>query len=62
MFERLRRGGTPMTGTTYKDTLVRLPDGGIVGLRTTMERSPSAAAAINVNIKGIPIEKLKFNS
>ena len=61
LFMDLSRGGTLVTDTTYPGTLVRLPDGGTVGLRTTMTNSPGSVANIDVNIAGIDITKIKFN-
>lgn len=60
LFTDLSRGGTVVTDTTYPGTLVRLPDGGTVGLRTTMTNSPGSIANIDVNIPGIGITKIKF--
>jgi hypothetical protein len=42
-------------------TWVDLPNGGGVGLRTDMTRSPGTAATIDVNIPNIQIDKIKFN-
>ena len=60
LFTDLSRGGTVVADTTYQG-LVRLPDGGTVGLRTTMTNSPGSVANIDVNIPGIDITKIKFN-
>jgi hypothetical protein len=60
MFSRLSAGGAPVSGS-YPGTLVRLPNGGTVGMRTVMSRSPNSAATIDVNIPNIPIQKIKFN-
>ena len=60
MFGKLSRGGT-MVPSDYPGTLVRLPNGGTVGLRTIMSRSTGTVATIDLNIKNIPITKLKFN-
>jgi RHS repeat-associated protein len=61
MFDKLRVGGSQLTRPKYQGTLVRLPDGGTVGLRTKMTRSPGTAATIDVNVHGIPVTKIKFN-
>jgi hypothetical protein len=61
MFNELAQGGTPVTGSTYPGTLVQLPNGGTVGLRTVMTASPGTDATIDVNIPNIPITKIKFN-
>jgi hypothetical protein len=61
LFGQLSEGGEVVTDTTYKGTLVRLPNGGTVGFRTSMTRSPDTAATIDVNIPGLPIAKIKFN-
>ena len=60
-FNQLSSGGETVSATTYPGTLVRLPNGGTVGIRTTMSNSPGTAATIDVNIPGIPITKIKFN-
>jgi hypothetical protein len=60
LFGQLTEGGTQVTGN-YPGTLVALPDGGTVGIRTKMTNSPGTAANIDVNIPGIPIGKIKFN-
>jgi hypothetical protein len=41
--------------------MVRLPNGGTVGLRTTMTKSPGSLANMEVNIPAIDISKIKFN-
>jgi len=61
MFGELSQGGTTVTNASYPGTLVKLANGGTVGLRTVMSKSPDTAATIDVNIRGIPITKLKFN-
>jgi RHS repeat-associated protein len=60
-FNQVSSGGTPVQGSTYPGTLVQVPGGGTVGLRTVMSNSPSTAATIDVNIPNIPIRKIKFN-
>jgi len=56
----LAGGGEPVMNT-YKGQLVRTPDGGTIGFRTFMTKSPSTAATIDVqNVRGITIT-LKFN-
>lgn len=61
LFDQLAQGGKVVQNSTYPGTLVQLPTGGTVGLRTTMTKSPGTAATIDVNIPGIPIDKIKFN-
>ena len=60
LFNQLSAGGTPVQNG-YPGTMVSLSNGGYVGLRTAMSNSPGTAATIDVNIPGIPIEKIKFN-
>lgn len=60
VFNQLTQGGR-VVAQTPKLTRVELPDGGFVQIRTTMSRSPNTAATIDVNVSGIPIDKLKFN-
>jgi hypothetical protein len=45
-------GAKPVLGSSYKGTLMQLPNGGIVGFRIIMGRSPGTAATIDVNIPG----------
>ena len=54
-------GAKPVLGSSYKGTLMQLPNGGTVGFRTMMSRSPGTAATIDVNIPGFFQGKLKFN-
>jgi hypothetical protein len=61
LFDELTQGGKVVSSPTYPGTLVRLPNGGTVGLRTVMSNSPGTAANIDVNISRIPITKIKFN-
>lgn len=60
MFTELTQGGT-IVNSTYPGTLVRLPDGGTVGIRTQMSNSPGTEVTIDVNIPGLEIDKIKFN-
>jgi RHS repeat-associated protein len=60
MFDELSKGGTVVPGN-YPGTRVALPGGGTVGIRTKMTNSPGTAANIDVNIPGVPIDKIKFN-
>jgi hypothetical protein len=62
MFNQLSQGGTIDTGSTYPGTLVRLPCGGSVVLRTVMTNSPGTIATLDVNVPGVTITKIKFNS
>ncbi|TAH32495.1 MAG: RHS repeat-associated core domain-containing protein [Alphaproteobacteria bacterium] len=61
LFNQLSRGGTIIKDSTYKGTLVKLPDGGIVGIRNYATRSPGTNATIDVKVPGIDIRKIKFN-
>ena len=61
LFNKLAQGGTPVPNPTYPGTLVQLPNGGTVGIRTVMTGSPGTAATVDVNIPDIPITKVKFN-
>ena len=61
LFDELSQGGKVVSGSTYKGTLVELPEGGTIGIRTDMTRSPGTAATIDINIPNIPINKVKFN-
>jgi hypothetical protein len=61
LFNELTQGGKAVSSPTYPGTLVRLPNGGTVGLRTIMSKSPGTAVTIDVNIPRIPITKIKFN-
>ena len=54
-------GAKPLLGTSYKGVLMELPNGGTVGFRTMMTRSPGTAATIDVNVPGLFQGKLKFN-
>jgi RHS repeat-associated protein len=60
-FDKLAQGGQIVPNAKYPGTLVNLPNGGTVGLRTVMSRSPNSAATIDVNISGITVKKIKFN-
>jgi hypothetical protein len=61
LFNRPTPGATPVQ-STYPGTLVQLPGGGTVGLRTVMSRSPNSAATIDVRgVTGVPDMKIKFN-
>jgi RHS repeat-associated protein len=62
MFTRLTRGAKPIQTTTYPGSLMQLPNGGTVGLRTVMSRSPNTAATIDIRgVDGVPDMKIKFN-
>ena len=54
-------GAKPILGSSYKGTLMQLPNGGTVGFRTMMSRSPGTTATIDVNVPGLFQGKLKFN-
>jgi len=60
LFNQLTQGATPVTGS-YPGTLMNLPTGGTIGMRTVMSRSPGTAVTIDVNVQGIPFTKIKFN-
>jgi hypothetical protein len=57
LFEQLSADGTPVTQSTYPGTLVRLPNGGTIGLRPV---STSGPPTIDVRIPGIGIREIKF--
>ncbi|MDX6528470.1 MAG: hypothetical protein QOH41_760 [Blastocatellia bacterium] len=61
MFDELTRGGQVISDSTYKGTLIRMPNGGTIGFRTQMTASPNTAATIDVNMNGIAIKAIKFN-
>src|SRR3989339_1169902 len=46
-------GAKPVLGSSYKGTLMQLPNGGTIGFRTIMSRSSGTAATIDVNIPGL---------
>jgi hypothetical protein len=58
LFDQLSAGGTPIQGTTYPGTLVRLPAGGTVGLRPV---STSGPPTIDVRVPGVGIREIKFS-
>lgn len=48
--------------TSYRGLMYELPTGGYIGVREYASwRSPHTNATIDVNIKGIPIDEIKFN-
>jgi hypothetical protein len=57
MFDKLKAGGTPDTPPSYPGRRYKLPGGGWVGLRPASKSGPPT---IDVNIPGIPIDKIKF--
>jgi len=60
LFNKISVGGRIVKGgKDYKGILVKLPDGGFVGLRTFATQS-RVAATIDVNIPDFPIERIKF--
>lgn len=61
LFRQVTAGGETVKRTNYPGTLVKMPNGSVIGFRTIMSRSPGTAATIDVNIKGIPFSKIKFN-
>lgn len=60
MFAALTTDGVVVVDTTYSGVLVRLPDDTLVGLRTTMTKSPSAVATIDIHRPGQRPWKAKF--
>lgn len=56
-FDALTAGGTDATPPGYPGTLRRLPGGGSVGFRPASKSGPPT---IDVNIPGVPIDKIKF--
>src|SRR5262245_38837385 len=57
MFNQLSQGGTPHTPPNYSGTGTNLPSGGWVGLRPVSKSGPPT---IDVNVPGVPIDKIKF--
>jgi hypothetical protein len=57
LFDDLAVGGRPVNVPTYPGKMVDLPGGGRVGLRPS---SKSGEPTIDVDIRGIPIKKIKF--
>ncbi|MBC8071671.1 MAG: hypothetical protein IAG13_25325 [Deltaproteobacteria bacterium] len=57
LFDQLAAGGEIVTGTKFPGTLVRLPNGGTVGLRPV---STSGPPTIDVRVPGIGIREIKF--
>jgi hypothetical protein len=57
IFGQLSRGGEVIKGTSYPGTLVRLAEGGTVGLRPV---STSGPPTIDVALKGLGIREIKF--
>jgi len=57
LFEQLSGGGTRVTDTSYPGSLVRLPNGGTVGLRPS---STSGPPTIDVTVQGMGIREIKF--
>lgn len=53
-------GAVEKKGSTYKGRIYELPDGGTIAIRDYATRSPNAVATIDINVKGIPIRKIKF--
>lgn len=61
MFDDLTKGGQVVNKPTYPGTITQVPEGGTVGLRTQMSKSPGTNATIDVNVPNIPVKKVKFN-
>ena len=57
LFEQLAGSGTRVTGTSYPGQLVRLPNGGTVGLRPA---STSGPPTLDVTVQGLGIREIKF--
>jgi hypothetical protein len=57
MFNELSKGGTPNTPPNYPGTGTNVPGGGWVGLRP---ESKSGPPTIDVNIPGVPIDKINL--
>jgi hypothetical protein len=57
LFEQLTHEGVPIESTTYPGTLVRLSNGGTIGLRPV---STSGPPTLDVRIPGIGIREIKF--
>ncbi|HVX90858.1 MAG TPA: RHS repeat-associated core domain-containing protein, partial [Candidatus Paceibacterota bacterium] len=61
LFEQLTQGGEIDRESTYSGTMMKLPGGGRVGIRTVASRSPETEVTIDVNFPDVPIDKIKFN-
>ena len=61
LFDKLTVAGTAIAAPRYAGTMIRLPTGGTIGLRTIAGRSPRTLATIDIDIPGCPIRKVKFN-
>lgn len=57
MFDELIQSGVPHAPPNYAGTAYQLRGGGWVGLRSSPRSGPPT---IDVNIPGIPIQKIKF--
>jgi hypothetical protein len=63
LFKELTQGGTDVTPTTYRGTLMRLPNGrGTIGLRPASRGGPPTIDVNALDSSGdpIPIDKIKF--
>ena len=64
LFQQLSRGGEVIKGSSFPGTLVRLPSGGTVGLRTmatgTGSRATPSATIELSKVPGVAIDKIKF--
>jgi hypothetical protein len=56
-FGELTNGWNDITPSNYPGTLMESPGGGVAGLRPASKSGPPT---IDVNIPGIPIDKIKF--
>jgi len=57
LFDQLAEGGTRVAAPTYPGTMVRLPNGGMVGLRPV---STSGPPTIDLSVPGVNIREIKF--
>jgi len=57
LFKQLSKSGQVVKNKNYPGTLVRLPDGGTVGLRPVSKSGPPT---IDVNVVGLGIREIKF--
>jgi hypothetical protein len=63
LFKELTQGGTDVSPTSYRGTLIKLPGGrGVIGLRPASRGGPPTIDVNAVDSAGnlIPIDKIKF--
>jgi len=60
LFNSIANGGKLIKNTTYQGTLIKV-EGGYIGIRSIQTKSPNTITTIDINVKNIPITKIKFN-